>query len=473
MGGAWSATRKPSSRAATRVGVVGLVVTLLAAVGAVVAPPADAADSAPSQAAVFTRGYDRTNVVTLTFDADWRTGTPAENAQSQANLASILQVLQANGITAGFGLTGRFAEQNPDETRGIVAAGHKLINHSYSHPDFLTLTQAQRWSQLDRAEAAYRSLGLTSAGWFRTPFRAGYLDPGVNRDLALHGYYINFDWTFDTTGYQGSSWSVISSRIDAYTVPGAIIVMHANYPSTDPAFLQAIINKLRSKGYGFASPYRAVTWGAIRSKYFSMGGPTSLFGAPITAEMLATTTGTAVQWFQKGRIYWRSGAAAVYVYGGILTKYRSMGTVNSFLRFPVTDELPGAGGGAFNHFQGGSIYWSSATGAHEVHGGIRSKWASLGSEAGFLRYPRSDEVSVTGGRASQFQGGNIYWSSATGAHEVHGAILTRYLSLGGTGSRLGLPVSDEYSVAVGRRSDFQHGAIIWNSTTHTTRVIFF
>lgn len=473
MGGSWSAIRKPSSRAAARVGVVGLAVTLLAAVGAVVASPAYAADSAPYRAAVFTRGYDNTKVVTLTFDADWRTGTAAENTQSKANLTSILQILRANGITGGFGLTGRFAEQNPDETRAIVAAGHKLINHSYSHPDFRTLTQAQRWSQLDRAEAAYRSLGLTSAGWFRTPYRAGYLDPGINRDLALRGYYINFDWTYDTTGYQGSSWSVISARIDTYTVPGANVVMHANYPSSDPGFLQATIDKLRSKGYTFASPYRAVTWGAIRSKYFSIGGPTSAFGAPITAEMVATTTGTAVQWFQKGRIYWHSGTAAVYVYAGILTKYRSMGTVNSFLRFPVTDELPGAGGGAYNHFQGGSIYWSSTTGTHEVHGAIRSKWASLGWEAGFLGYPRSDEVSVTGGRASQFQGGNIYWSSATGAHEANGAILTRYLSLGGTGGRLGLPVSDEYTIAVGRRSDFQHGAIIWNSTTHTITVIYF
>jgi uncharacterized protein with LGFP repeats len=52
-----------------------------------------------------------------------------------------------------------------------------------------------------------------------------------------------------------------------------------------------------------------------------------------------------------------------------------------------------------------------------------------------------------------------------------GAILTRYLALGGTGSRLGPPISDEYTVAAGYRIDFRHGAIIWNGATRTTTVI--
>lgn len=131
-----------------------------------------------------------------------------------------------NGITAAFGLTGRYADQFPEQTKAIVGAGHKLVNHSYDHPYFTTLTQAQRWAELDAAEAAYNRLGLSSAGWFRAPYRDGYLDPGVNRDLALHGYYISFDWTYDTTGYQGAPLSVILDQVRRYTAPGAIVLMH-------------------------------------------------------------------------------------------------------------------------------------------------------------------------------------------------------------------------------------------------------
>ena len=220
-----------SRRWARHGGVLLGLFLLLAALVMGNAPAAVASDSTPYRATVFTHGYDTSKVVTLSFDSDWPT---ADNAQSRANLTRVLQVLASNKITAAFGLTGRFVENNPVDARAIVDAGHKVINHSYDHPDFMTLTQAQRWAQLDRAEAAYRTAGISSAGWFRAPYGSGRLDPGLNRDLALHGYYISFDWTYDTTGYEGAPWSDVSRRIRDYTVPGAILVMHLSAPSTDP-----------------------------------------------------------------------------------------------------------------------------------------------------------------------------------------------------------------------------------------------
>lgn len=447
--------------------LLGGMVTALAvaaAVGGVAVTRAEAADAAPYRAQVFTRGYSTSKVVTLTFDADW----------TNDNMPYVLQVLRDNGITAGFGLTGRFVTNYPDDARAIAAAGHKIINHSYDHPYFTDIPQAERWSQLDRAEAAYRALGLSSAGWFRAPYKDGYADPGVNRDLALRGYYINFDWTFDTTGYQGVSVGVILDRVRRLTVPGAIIVMHPGEGSTDPQALTQVITTLRGMGYTFTSPYRAATTGGIGQRYAALGEQRSRLGAPTTPEMVASTSGGAVQWFQGGRFYWRSGVGQYFVVGAILSKYRALGTVNSLLAFPTTDEKATPDGtGAYNHFQGGSIYWSRASGAHEVHGSIRAKWAALGWERGFLRYPLSDEVAVTGGRASQFQGGNIYYSRATGAREVHGPILTRYLALGGTGSRLGLPLTDQFAVSGGARSNFQHGALILNSGTGVVSVVYY
>jgi peptidoglycan/xylan/chitin deacetylase (PgdA/CDA1 family) len=437
------------------------------------AAPALAADTTPTAAAVFTRGYDTTKVVSLTFDLDWRTGTAAENAVSKANLETVLRVFAANGITGGFGMTGRFAEQNPTEAADVAAQGHKIFNHSYSHPDFMTLTQAQRWSQLDQAETAFRNAGISSAGWFRAPYRSGYLDAGLNRDLASRGYYVNLDWTFDTTGYQAADWATVGARIDKYTVPGAVIVMHVTTPSTDPGNLQQIIDKLKGMGYGFVSPWQAVTRNAFRVKYLAAGGSASPFGAATTAELTATTAGTAVQWFQRGRFYYSPATGAKFVWNGILAKYVAFGTVTSALKFPVTDEMAGAGGGWYNRFQGGSIYWlAAAGGGHIVQGAIHTKYLSLDAEAGFLGYPLSDETKLTGGYGSQFQGGNIYWTAATGAHEVHGLILARYIALGGMASTLGAPTSDEYAVSVGRSNAFVHGTITWNATTGAVTVVY-
>jgi peptidoglycan/xylan/chitin deacetylase (PgdA/CDA1 family) len=448
-----------------RGGVLGVALISMWALTAAVPRSALAADRAPYQAQVFERGYDTSKVVTLSFDGDW----------SAAGVPTVLQVLRDNGITAAFGLTGRFAERYPSDAKAIVAAGHKLLNHSYSHPYFSQLTQAQRWAELDRAESVYAGLGLSSGHWFRTPYRDAYTDPGVNRDLALRGYYINFDWTYDTTGYQGASLDVILNRVRQYTVPGGIVLMHVGEGSTDPQYLPTIISTLRGMGYSFTNPYQTLTRGAIRDKWLALGGWRSAFGAPRTPDMIATTTGTAVQWFQNGRIYWRQGYPAVYMYGAILGKYQSMGTVYSGIGLPITDELGAPNGGRYNDFQyaNSSIYWTASTGPHLVLGAIKGKWMWFGGPGGYLGYPISDEAAAAVGRVSRFQRGNIYWTSTYGPHVVYGAILARYLSLGGPASRLGAPVSDEYWYGGNRRTDFQHGAIIYNWTTGATSVIYY
>ena len=126
--------------------------------------------------------------------------------------------------------------------------------------------------------------------------------------------------------------------------------------------------------------------------------------------------------------------------------------------------------GVFQHFEGGSIYWSAITGAYEVHGAIEGKWAVLGWEQGFLGFPLTDELITPGGRGryNHFEGGSIYWNPETGAYEVHGAIRDLWAWLGWEQSSLGYPVSDEYSAPEcgqgGRRSDFEDGYICWTPT---------
>jgi hypothetical protein len=86
---------------------------------------------------------------------------------------------------------------------------------------------------------------------------------------------------------------------------------------------------------------------------------------------------------------------------------------------PVTKTPNGRG--YYRHFEYGSIYQHgsslSAGGVvvKEVHGAIRDKWAELGWENGFLGFPTSDEHDIPGGRASDFQDGQIAWSPELGA----------------------------------------------------------
>ncbi len=97
--------------------------------------------------------------------------------------------------------------------------------------------------------------------------------------------------------------------------------------------------------------------------------------------------------------------------------------------------------GCYQKFQGGDIHWTSATGAQATYGAIKTRWASLSYENGKLGYPTGGEVCgiKNNGCYQRFQGGDIHWSPTTGAQATWGAIRTLWGSLGYENGRLGTP----------------------------------
>jgi hypothetical protein len=207
--------------------------------------------------------------------------------------------------------------------------------------------------------------------------------------------------------------------------------------------------------------------GAIWNKYASMERENSFLGFPTTDETVALDGVGRFNHFQGGSIYWTPETGAHEVHGAIRDRWAELGWERSVLAYPITDELTTPDGvGRYSHFQGGSIYWSPSSGAYEVHGAIRDKWASLGWERSFLGYPLTNELTTTDGvgRFNHFQGGSIYWTPETGAHEVHGAIRDRWAQLGWS---LGYPITDETATpdGVGSYNHFQFGSIYWHPNT--------
>ena len=192
--------------------------------------------------------------VLLTFDAGSDAGFTGQ----------ILDTLKANGIVAAFGVTGRWAEQNPDLLRRIAQEGHTMINHSYDHPSFTgrstnlpPLTQAQRWEQLDKTESIIQDLaGVSTKPYFRPPY--GDYDDSVNADLYARGYLYNVMWTVDSLGWNGLAADAIVERCLALAEPGAIYVFHVGSASQDAAALQRVIDGLREMGYTIGSGLQGI-----------------------------------------------------------------------------------------------------------------------------------------------------------------------------------------------------------------------
>ena len=360
---------------------------------------------------MITLGDPSTAAATLTFDCGSDLG----------DTNNILDLLRRDGITVAFGVTGRFAELYPDAVRRMIAEGHQLINHSYDHPAFTTLSTAQRNQQLDRTEQLFAALGRTSAGWFRPP----YFDrnAAVDTDLAAHGYYIELLATIDTLGWQVTPRTTpqqVVTTVLSKLRPGAIILMHVGSTSVDYAALARSTCSARSAPAATASPPRRRRSPAGRSARTigSSAGPArcSACPAPPNSRSRAADgncSSTAACTGRRPQPRMRCTGQSWANTGRWAAPPRSSD-------YPTTDELATPDTtGRYNHFaNGGSIYWTPSTGGHEVHGAIRVKWAQLGWERGPLGYPTSDEYTIAGGRRSDFQHGSISWNSATNTTTV-------------------------------------------------------
>lgn len=190
------------------------------------------------------RGANGKPYVALTFDAGSDYGHTDE----------ILDFLKAEGIKASFGMTGAWAEKNPEGFKRIVAEGHHLINHSYSHSSWTgfssgkaALSTDQRRAELDRADAIFMALGAASTKpWYRPPY--GDLDKAGEQLLGAEGYRYIAMWSVDSLGWQGLSAPQIAARCERGTVAGAIFLFHVGIQSADVEALPAIVATIRAAG---------------------------------------------------------------------------------------------------------------------------------------------------------------------------------------------------------------------------------
>ena len=209
--------------------------------------------------------------------------------------------------------------------------------------------------------------------------------------------------------------------------------------------------------------------GGVGDKWIELGAERSYLGYPTNAEVRALKNGGAYQQYQVGRIYWSAASGAWDISGGVGDKWIELGAENSIFGYPTSSEIRGLkDGGAYQKFQIGRVYWSATTGANPISGGIGDYWLNSGAQNSTLGYPKSGERVDNNGRIYQeFEGGIIYWTAAKGAWGVLAELTDRYNTLGSVDSYLGAP----YTLGgCGIRGDgcyqnFINGNIYWSPAT--------
>lgn len=163
--------------------------------------------------------------------------------------ARILDELAALNAPATFFVVGRQAVRYPKLLRRMVAEGHTIGNHSWSHPWFWKLSPAAMRTELDKTDKAITKITGVTPKYVRPPY--GNVNATVRKAAKSRGLAV-IDWSIDPEDWKVRKTASVIKRVTGAARPGAIILSHDLYPSTRKA-IGPVITALRAKGYTFVS----------------------------------------------------------------------------------------------------------------------------------------------------------------------------------------------------------------------------
>ncbi|MFD3451987.1 bifunctional polysaccharide deacetylase/glycosyltransferase family 2 protein [Streptomyces sp. NPDC058691] len=170
----------------------------------------------------------------------------------------ILAVLKQHHVRADFFVTGSMTTHNPALIRKIVAGGHEIGLHTFTHPDLALHSGTRLTWELGETQLALAGVAGIHSTLFRPPYSstADALDDWswpVTKDVGAHGYLTAFiDKDTDDWKRPGVN-AIVKAALPDLAGQGEMILLHdaGGDRSQTLAALPIIIDKLKAEGYQF------------------------------------------------------------------------------------------------------------------------------------------------------------------------------------------------------------------------------
>ncbi|MEV5438893.1 polysaccharide deacetylase family protein [Streptomyces sp. NPDC052682] len=199
-------------------------------------------------------------VVALTFDADMTADQGPRAARGERfDNPGLLAALRRLEVPATVFMTGRWAEQYPEQARSLGRDPlFEVANHSYSHYAFTgdcyglpTLPEERMRADVERAYAAFRKVGVPHPmPYFRFP--GGCYDRRARKALTPAGVTA-VQWDVVSGDAFATDADAVARQVLAEVRPGSVVVLHCTRsaaPVTERA-VRTIVPELRRQGYRF------------------------------------------------------------------------------------------------------------------------------------------------------------------------------------------------------------------------------
>ena len=225
----------------------------------------------------FSRGNLTEKKIALTFDGDYLDNVTAE----------ILDILKQEQVRCTIFLTGRYMRRYGDLVKRMVAEGHEVGNHSWTHPHLTSYAENHRHDTLPNitqeivqqellktAELFRKITGKRIAPYWRAPYgehnaeirswaaAVGFRQIGWTVGKNWENGMDTLDWVTDKNSTAYHSADEIAEKIlsfakrNYYGANGAIILMHLGTQRNDDyphLKLPYIIQQLKKDGYQFVT----------------------------------------------------------------------------------------------------------------------------------------------------------------------------------------------------------------------------
>ena len=201
---------------------------------------ANAAVAAGQKQITFSQCHVDGQYVAMTFD----------DGPHAANTPRLLDMLKQRNIKATFFVVGQCAQEYPAIMKRIVAEGHEVANHSWSHPQLSKMAEGSVTDQIQKTHDAIVNTTGVAPKLMRPPYGA-FTANQRGWANAKWGYKIVL-WDVDPLDWKVRNADHVKSEILHHTVAGSIILSHDIHKSTVDA-MPDTLDGLIGRGFKFVT----------------------------------------------------------------------------------------------------------------------------------------------------------------------------------------------------------------------------
>lgn len=176
--------------------------------------------------------------IAVSFDAAW----------GNDDTHTLIEILKEYNVPATFFVVGAWVDKYPESVKELCDAGHRVQNHSNTHPYMTQLSTAQMTDEIASCNDKIKAITGTAPTLFRPPY-GDYDNAVIETVEGLNMYAVQ--WSVDSLDWQDSATAdSIYKRVTGKVKNGSIVLFHNDAEHT-PEALPNILKTLKEQGYEF------------------------------------------------------------------------------------------------------------------------------------------------------------------------------------------------------------------------------